>query len=244
VAVLSDALLRAQRADLPQADELSGPFWVATALTACGLFTTQEEAAAAAGSVLSPPGTPLRLPPGEDGRRPRAALPVAAPGTPAGTSVQGLARAVEELSGGRLAAVPATGDWTAANLLEVLDRVHDAVVVLADVVTGELWDPSVGDERIERYLATGADNGPGDAWRSAHVVAVGGARAAGRLLVLAEGYASRATHLQPVARVVAALRRGRRPGGLLVLTEHPGPTRAQVTAAGLRPAFWDDERPG
>jgi hypothetical protein len=246
VALLSDALLAAQRADLPQADELCGPFWVATALTAEGLFTTQEEAAAAAGSVLAPPGSPSSLPPGEQGRRPRVALPVAEPGAPAGTSAPGVAHAVEQLSGGRLTAVPATGEWTAANLLEVLDRVHDAVVVLANVLTGELWDPSVTDEEIERFLATGADGGPDNAWRVGHFLAIGGARAGGRMLVLADSYASRATHLQPVERVVAALRRDssdHRPGGLLIVTDRPGPTRAQVRAAGLAAEFWDNGSP-
>jgi hypothetical protein len=230
------ALLTEQRADLPQCDELCGPFWAATALRAAGFAVTQEDAAVVAGSVLAPPGAPSSLPPGETGRRAAVALPVAAPGEPAGTSAHGVARAVEELSGGRLTAVPATGRWTPENLLALVERVTDPV--LANLFTGALWDPSVTDEQVRRYAQTGADVGPDNAWRVGHFLLVAEVQP-GRLLRLADSYASRSTHLQPVERVATALE-GR---GLLVITEDPGAVRAVIEAAGLAPVLWDNGSP-
>jgi hypothetical protein len=248
VALLSPALLAAQRADLPQCDELCGAFWAAAALRSVGIDATQEEAAAAAGSVLAPPDAPSPLPPGERGRPPRDALPVAAPGEPAGTSAHGVARAIEVLSGGRLVAVPATGDWTASRLTGLLGRLEDPVAVIANLDTAELWDASVSDEQIERYLASGADDGPDNAWRVGHFLAVGPSRGGGSLLALADSYPSRATHLQPVARVVAALRREedeQGAGGLLVVTEarRAETVRLQVEAVGLAAELWDNGSP-
>jgi hypothetical protein len=240
--------MAAQRADLPQCDELCGAFWAAAALRSVGIDTTQEEAAAAAGSVLAPPDAPSSLPPGERGRPAHGALPVAAPGAPAGTSAHGVARAIEVLSGGLLVAVPATGDWTAGRLVRLLGRLEDPVAVIANVDTAELWDPSVTDEEIERYLASGVDAGPDNAWRVGHFLAIGPSRGGGSLLALADSYPSRATHLQPVARVVAALRRERGehgPGGLLVVTEAPRAetVRVQIEAVGLAAELWDNGSP-
>jgi hypothetical protein len=227
--------------DLPQCDELCGAFWAANALRAAGFAdVTQERAAVVAGSVLLPSGSPSSLPPGERGRRPSVALPIAAEGAPSGTSAHGVARAISELSGGRLTAVPASGELTAARLVDLLGRLGDAVVI-ANPFTGELWDPSVGDEQVRRYLETGIDEGPANRWRVGHFLAVahvvrGGAAP---LVVLADSYPSRVMHLQPAGRVAASLR-GR---GLLVVTEEPDPVRAQVRAAGLEPVLWDNGSP-
>jgi hypothetical protein len=246
VALLSHhEFLEQGAADLPQVDELCGPFWASAALRTGGFQVTQEEAALTAGSVLGPPGSPSSLPPGESGRRPATELPT---GDPAGTSAHGVARAIEELSGGALAAVPATGDWTAVSLLSLLGRLEDPVAVIANVLTGELWDPSVGDDDVERYLAIGADDGPDNAWQVGHFLAIGPSRGGGRLLVLADSYPSRVTHLQPVERVVAALRREaseHRPGGLLVVTgaRRAETVRVQIEAAGLVAALWDNGSP-
>jgi hypothetical protein len=230
------ALLTEQHADLPQCDELCGPFWVATVLRATGFSATQEQAALAAGSVLAPPDAPSSLPPGETGRRAAVALPVAAPGEPAGTSAHGVARAVEELSGGRLAAVPATGAWTAERLIELLAGVTDPVI--ANLFTGALWDPSVSDEQVRRYAETGVDEGPDNAWRVGHFLLIADVQQ-GRLLRLADSYESRAMHMQPVERVVAALQ-GR---GLLVVTEDAAAVRALVDSAGLERVLWDNGSP-
>ena len=226
-------------ADLPQCDELCGAFWAAAALRAAGFDVTQERAAAVAGSVLLPPGSPSSLPPRERGRRPLTDLPVAAPGAPAGTSAHGVARAISELSEGRLTAVPASGGWTAGSLLHLLDSVRAPVI--ANILTGELWDPSVTDEQVESYLEAGIDEGPASAWRVGHFLAIahvvhGGAAP---LLVLVDSYPSRVMHRQPAQRVAESLR-GR---GLLLVAENPDAARAQVRAAGLEPVLWDNGSP-
>jgi hypothetical protein len=226
------ALLSEARADLPQCDELCGPFWAAAALRAAGFAATQEDAALAAGSVLAPAGGPSSLPPGETGRRASVALPL---GEPAGTSAHGVARAVEVLSGGRLSAVPASGDPTAAQLLELLAHLEGPVI--ANVDTAALWDPSVSAEQVERYVRTGEDSGPDSAWRVGHFLAVAQARPP--LLVLADSYPSRVTHVQPAERVARALR-GR---GLLVVTGDPVPVREAIAAAGLAVELWDNGSP-
>ena len=227
------ALLTEQRADLPQCDELCGAFWAANALRASGFAVTQEAAALVAGSVLSPPGGASSLPPGEAGRAPDVELPE---GEPSGTSAHGVARAVEELSDGRLSAVPASGAFTAGALLTLLEGI-DAVAVIANVDTGALWAPDVTEAEVERYVASGDDQGPDNDWQVGHFVAIAGTR--GRLLEIADSYASRAMHVQPAERVAAALR-GR---GLLVVTADPATARARVEAAGLEPALWDNGSP-
>jgi hypothetical protein len=227
------ALLTEQRADLPQCDELCGAFWAANALRASGFAVTQEGAALVAGSVLSPPGGPSSLPPDEDGRAPLVELPV---GEPSGTSAHGVARAIEELSDGRLSAVPASGPFTAGALLALLDGI-DAVAVIANVDTAALWAPTVTEAEVERYVTSGEDEGPDNDWRVGHFVAIAGID--GRLVRIADSYASRAEHVQPAERVAAALH-GR---GLLVVTPDPAATRARVEAAGLAPELWDNGSP-
>jgi hypothetical protein len=226
------ALLSEQRADLPQCDELCGPFWAAAVLRASGFPVRQEQAAVVAGSVLTPPGGPSSLPPGETGRAPDVELPV---GEPAGTSAHGVALAIEELSGGRLTAVPASGAWTAARLLE-LARV-EAVALIANVFTGALWAPTVSEEEVARYQETGDDVGPENDWQVGHFVAIAGTR--GTLVDLADSYPSRAMHVQPAQRVAAALQ-GR---GVLVVTEDPAGARAHIVTAGLLPELWDNGSP-
>jgi len=227
------ALLTEQRADLPQCDELCGAFWAANALRASGFAATQEQAALVAGSVLSPPGGRSSLPPGEGGRAPVVELPV---GEPSGTSAHGVARAIETLSDGRLSAVPASGPFTAGALLALLDGI-DAVAVIANVDTAPLWAPAVTDEEVERYAASGDDDGPDNDWKVGHFVAITGTD--GRLVRIADSYASRATHVQPAERVAAALQ-GR---GVLIVTTDPGATRTRVESAGLEPALWDNGSP-
>jgi hypothetical protein len=198
-------------ADLPQVDELCGPFWASAALRTAGFRVTQEEAAVAAGSVLAPPGPPSSLPPGERGRRPEVELPV---GDPAGTSAHGVARAIEELSGGALTAVPASGDWSAARLVELLDGLEEPVVI-ANVFTGALSDD----------------------WEVGHFLAVAGA--SGSDISLRDSYASRSEHTHSAERVAAALD-GR---GLLIVTDAPEDVREHVEAVGLRPELWDNGSP-
>jgi hypothetical protein len=213
VALLSHhEFLEQGAADLPQVDELCGPFWASAALRTAGFAVTQEEAAVAAGSVLAPPGSPSSLPPGESGRRPSVELPT---GDPAGTSAHGVARAVEELSGGALTAVPASGPWTADRLLALIDALEDPVVI-ANVDTGPLWED----------------------WQVGHFIAIAGVVGGGRI-ALRDSYATRREHAHPPERVAAALE-GR---GLLIVTEEPQDVREHVVDAGLQPELWDNGSP-
>jgi hypothetical protein len=258
----AERLLAEQAAELPQKDDLCGAFWGLVALRAAGRLATpagdqldQEAVALAAGSVLSAPPRTGSLPPGENGRADfRLALPVAARGAPAGTSAGGLARAIAELSGGALVAVPATGTWNSACLLELLTAMAALpapLAVLANVATATLWDPRVSPEQISRYLHSGQDSAPSSTWRVGHFVAVIGFSPGrrGTLVRVADSYRSRGPdgiHLQPSRRLAAALRRdGERPGGLLLVLAAGLADRAErcVSGAGLTRSLWDNGSP-
>jgi hypothetical protein len=258
----ADRLLAEQAAELPQKDDLCGAFWGLVALRAAGRWASpaggpldQEAVALAAGSVLSPPPRTGSLPPGEAGRRDfRLALPVASEGTPAGTSAGGLARAIAELSGGALAAVPATGAWDRARLLGLLTRAATSpasLAVLANPAMGALWGPGVRADQIAPYLEGGEDTAPSSTWRVGHYVAVLGYSLGrrGSLVTIADSYRSRGpagVHLQPSERLAAALRRdGERPAGLLLVVAANDAEQAQrwVNATGLTSALWDNGSP-
>ena len=96
---------------------------------------------------------------------------------------------------------------------------------------------AVTDAEVERYVASGDDDGPDNDWQVGHFVAITGVD--GRLVRIADSYASRATHVQPAERVAAALQ-GR---GVLIVTTEPEATRARVEAVGLQPALWDNGSP-
>jgi hypothetical protein len=257
-------LLSVRQAELPQQDELCGPFCALLALRTAGVQPVpdtapldQEVVAAAAGTVLSAPPRPDSLPPGEPGLGVRRPLPQAADAADAGTSAPGLARAVGRLSGGRLAAVPASGPWTPGRLRSLLDLVtrrlaDTAVTVLANIATGELWDPRAGTAELARHLDTGADAfGPPMRWRVGHFATLAGMLTgpAGSLVLVADSYRSLGRdglHLQPVSRLAAALNRdGLAPGGVLLVV--PATRRLDaadiVTTAGLRTALWDNGSP-
>lgn len=217
----------------------------------------QEAVAAAAGTVLSAPPRTHSLPPGEPGRGVRGPLPQAADAADAGTSAAGLARAVGRLSGGQLAVVPASGAWESGRLRSLLDGVthrlaDTAVTVLANIATGELWDPRAGTAQLARHLDTGVDAlGPSARWRVGHFVTLAGTLTgpAGSLVLVADSYRSLGRdglHLQPVPRLAAALNRdGLAPGGVLLVV--PAARRLEaadiVTTAGLRPTLWDNGSP-
>jgi hypothetical protein len=258
----AERLLAEQAAEMPQKDDLCGAFWGLVALRAAGQLASpagdpldQEAVALAAGSVLSPPPRTSSLPPGEASRgRFRLALPVASAAQAAGTSAGGLARAIAELSGRALAAVPATGAWTHARLLDLLARAAAAqapLAVLANLATGAFWDPRVRADQIAYYLQSGHDTGPSSTWHVGHFVAVIGFTPGrrGTLVTIADSYRSRGpggVHVQPSQRLAAALRRdGERPGGLLLVLAANHAERAVrwVSAAGLTSALWDNGSP-
>jgi len=260
----ADTLLGLRQEELPQRDELCGPFCALLALRTAGVLSLpdtgpldQEAVAAAAGTVLSAPPRTDSLPPGESGRDVRRPLPQAADAADAGTSAPGLARAVGRLSGGRLAAVPASGAWEPGRLRSLLDLVtHNladtAVTVLANIATGELWDPRADSAELARCLDTGEDAlGPPARWRVGHFVTLAGMLTgpAGSLVLVADSYRSLGRdglHLQPVSRLAAALNRdGQAPGGVLLVV--PATRRLEaadiVSTVGLRTVLWDNGSP-
>lgn len=250
-------LLELHRRELPQKDELCGPFCALLALRAAGVESRdQDEVAVAAGTVLSPPPWTGSLPPGEHGREDfRLPLPQAGAAADAGTSAVGVAAAVERLSGGALVAVPASGHWTPDRLRRLLDlvaRSETPIAVLANIATAELWDPGTHPDSLLRYLQTGSDaGGAPQRWQVGHFVTLVGRLdgAAGTLVLVADGYPSlgaEGLHLQPLPRVAAALRReGTAPGGILLVVPaaHRGDAADRVRASGLRTALWDNGSP-
>ncbi len=258
-------LLELRSGELPQKDELCGPFGAVLALRAAGVRRPpgggpldQDVVALAAGTVLSPPPRTGSLPPGQRGRDDyRLTLPEAADPTSAGTSAVGVARAIERLSAGTLAVVPASGQWDPARLRELLGCLAgklggDPVTVLANLATGELAEHRTYPAELARYLETGDDQPlPASHWQAGHFVALAGLLdgPAGCLVLVADSYPLLGwdgLHLQPVERLAAALRReGLPPGGLLLVVPaaRRDVTQALVSAAGLRPKLWDNGSP-
>ena len=254
------ALLDAHAAELPQKDDLCGPFWGLVALRAAGVAGAaeldQEAVALAAGTVVTPPPRAMSLPPGEAGRDDyRVALPTAIPGAPAGTSAGGLARAVEQLSDGELAVQPGSGGPSCAALrllLEELARCTVPVAAIANVHTGLLWDPAATTAQLAAYLhGGGAAAGPPARWRVGHYVALAGLVSARArcLVVVLDSFRSRGVdgvQLQPIDRVAAAIaREGMEPGGVLltVPAAQRATARRMVLDAGLESELWDNGSP-
>ncbi|MEC3974706.1 DUF6885 family protein [Amycolatopsis sp. H20-H5] len=238
------------RAELPQKDGLAAAFTALAALRAAGIAVTdQDEVALAAGTVRLT--TPDR-PPGEPARTGfRLRLPETDDPAAAGTSATGLARAIGELSAGRLRAIPASGDWTVDSLFDLLAGLGELprVAVLARVESAELGAPDTPERALLDYLDTGVPPLWSSRWRAEgeHFVLLAGVRigAEGTLLSVVDTYPSlgdNGIHEQPIEWLVAALRREpHRPGGLLLVvdaTQAAAATEA-VTAAGLRSRPWE-----
>ncbi len=253
----SAQLLALRQWELPQRDELCGPFCALLALWSAGMggALDQDDVAVAAATVLSPPPRTASLPPGEQGRDDfRLSLPQAGDPAGAGTAATGVARAVEQLSDGQVAAVPASGDWEAAQLHALLrgaGRLAGPVGVLANIATAELADHRTDGDTLLRYLDTGTDDAVPARWHSGHFVALAGLieGSMGRLVLVADSYRSLGSdglHLQPVERLTAALRReGLPPGGVLLVVPvaQRDAARDLVTSAGLHSQLWDNGSP-
>ncbi|HEY3710273.1 MAG TPA: hypothetical protein VGL64_12910 [Amycolatopsis sp.] len=228
------------RAELPQKDGLAAAFTALAALRAAGIAVAdQDEVAAAAGTVRGPGGPP----PGEKGRA-DFRLRIPSDDARAGTSAVGLASAVETLSAGRLRVVPATGDWTATMLFDLLVALWDLprVAVIARVDAAELGAPDTPERALLDYLDTGIPPLWTNRWRPAggHHVLVAGVRigAEGTLLSVVDTYPAlgdNGIHEQPLEWMTAALRE--EPGTLLLVVdaEHSPTLERAVLAAGLIP---------
>ena len=232
------------QAELPQKDGLAAAFCGLAALRAAGLDVLDQDAVAvAAGTVRGP----VVRPRGEAGR-PDFRLPVPLVDDPAaaGTRVSGLATAIGALSGGALAAVPVTGEWTTETLFDLLAGLWDVprVAVIARIDAAELGAHDTPERALLDYLDTGVPPLWTSRWRppGGHFVLVAGIRigAEGTLLSVVDTYRSfgdNGIHDQPVEWMTAAL------AGLGVLVvvdaDQEAATREAARVAGLNPSYWD-----
>jgi hypothetical protein len=251
-------LLAAHARELPQRDDLCGAFCGALALNAAGIeefggeTVDQDAVALAAGTVVSAIRDEGNLPLDERGRRDyRVPPPLIDDATASGTAAAGLARAVEQLSGGALAALPYAGPWTAealAGLFELAAGLERPVTFVANLATGHLWGGRAGAGQLLAYLLDGVDAGAPSDWEVGHFVCViGRVRGPrGSLYVIADTYPSLGSggiHLQPQEHLAVALQRpGMAPGGLIVVAsalDAPA-VRSQAGALGLSESAWDN----
>jgi hypothetical protein len=257
------ALLELHALQAPQRDDLCGAFCGALALGAAGLTSVpdgegdggpidQDAVALAAGSVVGAHTDPANLPFAESGRRDyRLALPSVADSSVSGTTAAGLARALGELSGGRLAAIPYSGPWTPATLdglFELAAALERPVTLLANLATRHLWGSHPRSEQSLAYLLEGEPSGPPPDWDVGHFVCVFGRLAGprGSLYGLADTYLSLGTggvHVQPREHLATAIERRDMPAGgvLLAVDSRDAPAvRAGAAALGLEEGLWDN----
>ncbi len=166
------ALLAVHARELPQRDDLCGAFCGALALRAAGVGTLpgggepadQDAVALAAHSIVSRSRETANLPFDEQGRRDyRCSLPFVDDPAVSGTTAAGLLAAVEELSGGRVAAIPYTGPWTATTLGGLFDLAaarERPVTLIANLATRYLWGVHPRADQLLDYLFDGERAGP------------------------------------------------------------------------------------
>jgi hypothetical protein len=244
----ADRLLELYAAELPQKDELCGCFWATLALRLNGEGPVeQDDVALVAGSVITSHGSVHLLPGGQQRRNDYLReLPVTEDDASSGTSAQGVALAVSELTDGRLAACPVSG-LDAPGVRALLRAAAEAtapVVLIANVQTGAFWGSHASPAQLAAYLERGAlDAGPAADWSVGHFVALIGQSEGrvGALVTVADTYpvlGAAGIHLQPVEAVAAALE-GR---GVLVVAE-PDVARRVSDAAGGLDELWDNGSP-
>jgi hypothetical protein len=252
------ALLGAHAAELPQRDDLCGAFCGALALRAVGVLEhggdqiDQDAVAAVAGSLVSRVADSHVLPAGEQGRREyRIAPPLIDDAAVSGTTAAGLVRAIEELSGGAMAALPFSGPWSTGaleGLFELALSCELAAAIIANLATRQLWGSHATLPELLAYLYDGDLEGPPPDWDVGHFSCiVGRARGpSGTLYALADTYPSLGSggvHLQPAERMALALERPlMAAGGAIVVVAEAAAARVREGASslGLREQTWDN----
>jgi hypothetical protein len=252
------SLLAAHRRALPQRDDLCGAFCGALALHAAGVDSydgeqvDQDAVALAAGSVISALPDPHHLPQGARSRRDyRLTLPLIEDGAASGTTPVGLVRAVEQISGSALAAIPLAGPWSTsalAGLFDLASAVPRPLTIVANVATRHLWGGNATAAQLLNYLLEGIQEGPPADWDVGHFVClIGRMRGPGGTLYgVADTYPSLGSggvHAQPADRLVLALQRPRMaPGGLIVIASaaDAAPLHDGAGALGLTEGAWDN----
>jgi hypothetical protein len=242
--------------ELPQKDQLCGAFWGALALAAAGHPADQDEVALRAGTTLAEGDPSGWLPPGASPRTDyRLGIPVAADGPSSGTSATGVARAIEELSGGGLAVVPVAGPWSAQTVVSLVEVVASSVArsptgctLVANLRTGRLWGSRPGPALLLDHLSGRPVQPPGADWDCGHFVGIAGSvgGAGGALVIVRDTYRQLGWdgyHLQPAGAMAAAIARGDgKEGGVLCVC---GAAAAGALARGLEGAgfelrHWDN----
>jgi hypothetical protein len=254
----AQALLEAHARELPQRDDLCGAFCGSLALNAAGFAqragepVDQDAVAQIAGSLVSHEPDVEALPEGEAGRRDyRIQPPMIDDASVAGTNCAGVLAAIEQLSGGALAALPYSGPWTGPALSAVFEAtasLQRSASLVANVATRHLWGASPSPAQLLALLLDGTDEGPPPDWDVGHFVCVAGRLRGpgGELYGVADTYPALGmggVHVQPRDRLAQALARpGMAPGGLIavVAREDAGTVREAAAACGLVEGAWDN----
>jgi hypothetical protein len=240
---------------MPQKDQLCGAFWGSLILSAAGHATSQEEVALRAGTTLAEGDPAGWLPPGASSRADyEAKIPVAPDEASAGTSATGVARSIEELSGGTLSIVPVAGPWTAETvvaLVEIAASEAPECALTANLRTGHLWGSRPPARLLFDHLLGRPVEAPPPDWDCGHFLTIAACVAGpgGALLVLRDTYPQLGWdgyHLQPAEAVAAAMERGDgHEGGVLCASEAPvaEALAGRLGEAGFWLRHWDNGSP-
>lgn len=254
----SRALLDYHAAELPQRDDLCGAFCGALALNAAGVVeahgepTDQDAVAIAAGSIVSTTRDPATLPGGGGGRRDyRLPIPTIDDPDISGTTAEGVARAIDRLGAGSVTAIPYSGPWTSTTLDGLFDAaagLSEPVTLIANLATHHLWGGAATPAQLLAHLFEGALDGPPPDWDVGHFSCVTASTdgPGGRLYAVADTYPAlggNGVHLQPSARLAAAIARVDKPAGGVLAVVSLGEAerlREAASALGLREGLWDN----
>jgi hypothetical protein len=168
-----------------------------------------------------------------------------------GTNAPGLVRAIEELSRGRLAALPYAGPWSVETVTALVDsalELERPATLVANVATRHFWGAGASLAEMLDYLMDGDIEGPPPDWDVGHFTCIAGrvCGPAGALYAIVDTYPSlgtRGVHTQPQERLALALRRpDMAPGGVIAVVDAADATRVRerALAAGLREGVWDN----
>jgi hypothetical protein len=241
--------------EMPQKDQLCGAFWGALTLSAAGHRTNQEEVALLAGTTLAEGDPAEWLPPGATPRNDYTSdLPLAPDGASAGTSAAGVARGIEELSGGALSVIPVAGPWTAETVVSLIEAAADAApecVLIANLRTGRLWGSHAPTRLLLDHLAGRTVEPPQPDWDCGHFLSFAACvrGPGGALVAIRDTYPQLGLggyHLQPAGAVAAALERGDGlEGGVLCAcdTRTAETLAARLGEAGFELRHWDNGSP-
>ncbi len=248
-----------------QRDNLCGCFWAWVALRAFdGSDLPDEEPAAVAAGCVVPVGEtdPAHsFPWGGRGIEPswpyRLPLPTSTDDAAIGTSAHGVVRAVDELSEGRLVALPYRAEvWTAELVEALIDRLVSLgeipLLPVANVATEHFIGSTIDSATVFAHLLHGAALPATEPdWRVGHFCTLAGMLhgPAAELVVIRDTYRAmgwRGHHVQTSTSVAAALERdGTGAGGVLLITTkvYAHAVGEAVADLGLVNEPWDNGSP-